>query len=77
MAEKTSEEESLIIFLQTQLAPKTELWGRYEKDLKARDELVEILGKKLAKLEGNDTKKNKNAAQPRKKVQELERLSAA
>jgi hypothetical protein len=69
----TSKEESLIISLQTQLAFQTELCGHYEADLKARDELIGILGKKLADLEKDDTK-SKNALRSwRKKVQELER----
>ena len=71
---KTSKEESLIISLQTQLALKTELCGHYETDLKARDELVEILGKKLANSEKDDTKQKNALRSWRKKVQELERL---
>jgi len=68
-----SKEESLIISLQTQLALKTDLCGHYETDLKARDELVEILGKKLADLEKDGTE-HKNALRSwKKKVQELER----
>ena len=71
---KTSKEESLIISLQTQLALKTELCGHYETDLKARDELVEILGKKLANLEKDDTQRKNTLRSWKKKVQELERL---
>ena len=71
---KTSKEESLIISLQTQLALKTELCGHYETDLKARDELVEILGKKLANLENDDTQRKNTLRSWKKKVQELERL---
>ena len=71
---KTSKEESLIISLQTQLALKTELCGHYETDLKARDELVEILGKKLADLEKDDTQRKNTLRSWKKKVQELERL---
>ena len=71
---KTSKEESLIISLQTQLALKTELCGHYEIDLKARDELVEILGKKLANLEKDDTQRRNTLRSWKKKVQELERL---
>ena len=70
---KTSKEENLIISLQTQLSLKTELCSQYETDLKARDELVEILGKKLADVE-KDESKRKNALRTwKKKVQELER----
>ena len=62
------------VSLQSQLALKTELCGHYETDLKARDELVEILDKKLATLEEDDIK-HKNALRSwKKKVQELERL---
>ena len=71
---KTSKEESLIISLQTQLALKTELCGHYETDLKAREELVEILGKKLANLEKDDTNRKNTLRSWKKKVQELERL---
>ena len=71
---KTSKEESLIISLQTQLALKTELCGHYETDLKARDELVEVLGKKVANLEKDDTIRKNTLRSWKKKVQELERL---
>jgi len=73
-ARKTSKEENLIISLQTQLALRTELCGHYEADLKARDELVEILGKKLADLEKDDTKRKNALRSWKKKVQELERV---
>jgi hypothetical protein len=71
---KTSKEESFIISLQTQLALQTELCGHYEADLKARDELVEILGKKLANLEKDDTKRKNALRSWKKKVQELEKV---
>ena len=71
---KTSKEESLIISLQTQLALKTELCEHYETDLKARDELVEILGKKLANSEKDDIQRKNTLRSWKKKVQELERL---
>ena len=71
---KTSKEETLIISLQTQLAIRTELCGHYEADLKARDELVEILGKKLADSEKDDTKRKNALRSWKKKVQELERV---
>ena len=71
---KTSKEESLIISLQTQLALQTELCRHYEADLKARDELVEILGKKLVTLEKDDTKRKNALRSWKKKVQELERV---
>ena len=71
---KISKEETLIISLQTQLALKTELCGHYETDLKARDELVEILGKKLANLEEDGTQHKNVLRSWKKKVQELERV---
>ncbi|KAF8797581.1 hypothetical protein BYT27DRAFT_7228940 [Phlegmacium glaucopus] len=71
---KASKEESLIISLQTQLALRTEMCGHYEADLKARDELVEILGKKLADMEKDDTKRKNALRSWKKKVQELERV---
>ena len=71
---KTSKEESLIISLQTQLALRTELCGHYEADLKARDELVEALSKKLTDLEKDDTKRKNALRSWKKKVQELERV---
>lgn len=71
---KTSKEDSLIISLQTQLALQTELCGHYEADLKARDELVEILSKKLANLEKDDAKRKNTLRSWKKKVQELERV---
>lgn len=70
---KTSKEESLIISLQTQLSLRTELCAQYETDLKARDELVEILGKKLADIEKDEIKKKAALRSWRKKVQELEK----
>jgi len=70
---KTSKEENLIISLQTQLALRTELCNQYETDLKARDELVEILGKKLSDVEKEDAKRKNSLRSWRKKVQELER----
>ena len=73
-ARKTSKEESLIISLQTELALRTEMCGHYEADLKARDELVEILSKKLADLEKDDTKRKNVLRSWKKKVQELERV---
>lgn len=70
---KTSKEENLIISLQTQLALRTELCSQYEADLKARDELVEILGKKLSDVEKEDAKRKTSLRSWRKKVQDLER----
>ncbi|KAJ3500587.1 hypothetical protein NLJ89_g9729 [Agrocybe chaxingu] len=70
---KTSKEENLIISLQTQLQLQSDLCAQYEADLKARDELVDMLSKKLADVE-KDESKRKNALRAwKKKVQELER----
>lgn len=70
---KTSKEENIIFSLQTQLALQTELCGQYETDLRARDELVEILGKKLADVEKEESKRKSALRNWKKKVQELER----
>jgi hypothetical protein len=69
----TSKEENFIILLQTELALKTELCAQYETDLKARDELVEILGKKMGDWEREESKRKGAIRGWRKKVQELER----
>lgn len=69
----TSKEENFIISLQTELALKTELCAQYETDLKAKDELVEILGKKLGDVERDEGKKRAAVRGWKKKVQELER----
>ena len=70
---KTSKEESLIISLQTQLSLRTELCAQYEADLKARDELVEILSKKVTDFEKDEAKKKNALRSWKKKVQELEK----
>jgi hypothetical protein len=69
----TSKEENCIILLQTELALKTELCAQYETDLKARDELVDILGKKVGDWEREEGKRKSAIRGWRKKVQELER----
>jgi chromosome segregation ATPase len=69
----TSKEENFIMSLQTELALKTELCAQYEADLKARDELVEILGKKLGDVEKDEGKRKAAVRGWRKKVQEMER----
>lgn len=71
---KTSKEESIIISLQTELALRSELCSQYEADLKARDELVEILSKKLSDVEKEDSKRRSALRSWKKKVQELERM---
>ncbi|GLB44159.1 hypothetical protein LshimejAT787_1600890 [Lyophyllum shimeji] len=70
---KTSKEESIIFSLQTQLALQTELCGQYETDLRARDELVEVLEKKLSEVEKEDSKRRSVLRSWKKKVQELEK----
>ncbi|KAJ7042789.1 hypothetical protein C8F04DRAFT_54305 [Mycena alexandri] len=70
-ASKEGEEE--IFALKTQLALQTELCGQFEADLAARDELVEVLGKKLTHVEQEETKKRNLLRGWKKKVVELER----
>ncbi|KAJ7756215.1 hypothetical protein B0H16DRAFT_1674764 [Mycena metata] len=70
-ASKEGEEE--IFALKTQLALQTELCGQFEADLRARDELVEVLGKKLTHVEQEETKKRNLLRGWKKKVVELER----
>ncbi|KAG6836493.1 hypothetical protein H0H93_007522 [Arthromyces matolae] len=72
-ARKTSKEDSVIFSLQTQLALQTELCQQYENDLRSRDELVEILGKKLGDVEKEDVKRRSILRTWKKKVQELEK----
>ncbi|KAJ7873582.1 hypothetical protein B0H13DRAFT_1480213, partial [Mycena leptocephala] len=66
-ARKASKEEDLILSLKTQLALQTELCGQFETDLRARDELVEVLGKKLSEVEREESKKRSVLKQWRKK----------
>ncbi|KAJ7756815.1 hypothetical protein DFH07DRAFT_473315 [Mycena maculata] len=70
---RASKEESIIFSLQTQLDLQNELCGQFEADLRARDELVEILGRKLADAEEEDAKKRKFLRAWKKKVAELEK----
>ncbi|RDB23432.1 Calcium-binding and coiled-coil domain-containing protein 1 [Hypsizygus marmoreus] len=70
---KTSKEENIIFSLQTQLALQTELCQQYETDLRARDELVEILGKKVTDMERDETKRKGALRGWKKKVQDLEK----
>lgn len=70
---KTSKEESLIYSLQTQLALQQELCSQYEADLRTKDEMVELLGKKLSDLEKQENQRRGALRQWKKKVQELER----
>lgn len=68
-----SREESLIFSLQTQLDLQTELCGQFEADLRARDELVEVLRNKLIEAEEDDAKKVRFLRAWKNKVAELER----
>lgn len=70
---KTSKEESIIFSLHAQLALQKELCGQYEADLSARDELVDVLGKKLAETEKEDIKRRGVLRAWKKKVAELEK----
>ncbi|KAJ3773122.1 hypothetical protein FB446DRAFT_642254 [Lentinula raphanica] len=72
-ARKTSREDSLIVSLQTQLALQTELCGQYETDLRARDEMVQVLGQKVSELEKEELKRKGMLRAWKKKVAELER----
>ncbi|KAJ7093141.1 hypothetical protein C8R44DRAFT_890910 [Mycena epipterygia] len=70
---RASEEESIIFSLQTQLDLQNELCGQFEADLRAQDEFVEVLGKRLAEAEEEDAKKRKLLRGWKKKVAELEK----
>ncbi|KAJ7799568.1 hypothetical protein B0H14DRAFT_3787616, partial [Mycena olivaceomarginata] len=69
---KPSTEQELIFSLKTQLASRMELCGQLETDLRARDVVVDILGKKLVELEGEVAEKRSALTQWKKKVAELE-----
>ncbi|KAF6750757.1 hypothetical protein DFP72DRAFT_503864 [Ephemerocybe angulata] len=73
-ARKTSKEENLIYSLQAQLALQTELCQQYEADLRARDELVEILGKKLSDASKEESKRQAAIRTWKKRVNELQRM---
>ncbi|KAK0476083.1 hypothetical protein IW261DRAFT_1567357 [Armillaria novae-zelandiae] len=68
-----SKEDNVFFALQTQLSLQQELCGQYETDLRARDQLVDILGKKLADVEMEDTKRKGVLRAWKKKVAELEK----
>ncbi|KAK7441809.1 hypothetical protein VKT23_016471 [Stygiomarasmius scandens] len=69
---KTSKEESIIVSLQTQLSIQAELCNQYETDLRARDEMVEILTKRLSEAEKEEAKRKGILRAWKKKVAELE-----
>jgi hypothetical protein len=70
---KTSKEENIIFSLQTQLAFQTELCQQYEIDLRAREEQVGILDKRLADFEKDEVNRRTALRTWKKKVQELEK----
>ncbi|TFK48321.1 hypothetical protein OE88DRAFT_574485 [Heliocybe sulcata] len=72
-ARKSSREEDLILSLKTQLALQQEMCSHYEIDLKARDELVEVLTTRLSQADKDAEKRKKALSQWKKKVLELEK----
>ncbi|KAJ8516870.1 hypothetical protein ONZ45_g5875 [Pleurotus djamor] len=72
-ARKSSKEEGIIASLQTQLTLQTELCSQYETDLQAKDELVQLLNKKLSELEKEDSRRRGVLRTWKKKVAELEK----
>ncbi|KAF8903060.1 hypothetical protein CPB85DRAFT_1320703, partial [Mucidula mucida] len=69
---RASKEEAALFALQNQLAMRDELCGQYEADLLAREELVEILGRKLKEAEKEDMRRKGLLRGWKKKVIELE-----
>ncbi|KAK2465139.1 hypothetical protein APHAL10511_002831 [Amanita phalloides] len=70
---KASKEENIIYSLQTQLTLQTELCGQYEADLRARDEMVEMLNSSIAEMDKEENRKKTVLRTWKKKVQELEK----
>ena len=70
---KTSCEDDLIVTLRTQLALQSELCAQYEVDLRARDEVVDVLGRRLEGAEREGEKRRNVLKGWKKKVAELER----
>ncbi|KAJ6547149.1 hypothetical protein B0H19DRAFT_1379488 [Mycena capillaripes] len=70
---RASKEESIIFSLKAQLDLQTELCGQFKADLRSRDELVEMLVKRLAEADEEDAKKRKFLKSWKKKVAELEK----
>ncbi len=70
---RASKEEAALFALRNQLAMQEELCGQYEADLLAREELVEILGKKLKEAEKEYMRRKGLLRGWKKKVIELER----
>ncbi|KAJ7940082.1 hypothetical protein B0H13DRAFT_2457997 [Mycena leptocephala] len=63
----------LVFMLKTQLVLQTDLRRQFETDLRARDELIKVLRKKLAEGELAATDQRTMLKQCKKKVEELER----
>ncbi|KAL0952374.1 hypothetical protein HGRIS_006651 [Hohenbuehelia grisea] len=72
-ARTASKEESMIYSLQAQLSLQTDLCGHYESDIRARDEVVAVLSKKVEAMEKDDAKRRGVLRTWKKKVAELER----
>ena len=70
---RSSKEENIIYSLQTQLTLQTELCGQYEADLRARDEMVEMLNNKITDMDKEENRKKAVLRTWKKKVQELEK----
>jgi len=70
---KTSKEENLIYSLQAQLTLQTEICSQFEADLRAKDEMVELLGKRLTDMEKQENQRKSALRQWKNKVQELEK----
>lgn len=71
--QKASKQESIIANLQTQLTLQTELCNQYETDLRTRDEMLEMLNKRVGGMEKEDYKRRSALRQWKKKVAELEK----
>lgn len=70
----TSKEENMMYSLQTQLALQTELCQQYEADLRARDELVELVAKKLADANREEARRQANVRTWKKRVNDLQKM---
>ncbi|KIY70068.1 hypothetical protein CYLTODRAFT_452090 [Cylindrobasidium torrendii FP15055 ss-10] len=68
-----SKEETILFALQTQLSMQKELCAQYEADLQARDELVDILQRRMSEVEQEDARRKGILRGWKRKVVELER----
>jgi hypothetical protein len=71
---KACKDGDLIHSLKTQLALQTELCGQFEAELRAQNELVEVLRKKLADVQQEETKKRMLLKQWSKELLEIQRV---